>query len=81
MNGDASFGDECRQVMAIVAAQEASISKPRSRGGRHDERLTVLMVAVGGSSLACYWLMTRVQNAAARSNDRRQLRLQQWQHL
>jgi hypothetical protein len=38
MNGDASFGDECGQVMAIVAAQEASISKARRREGRHDER-------------------------------------------
>jgi hypothetical protein len=38
MNGDASFGDECGQAMAIVAAQEASISKARRREGRHDER-------------------------------------------
>jgi hypothetical protein len=31
--------------------------------------MTALMLAVGGSSLACYWLMTRVQSAAAcRSN-------------
>src|SRR4051794_25434336 len=69
MNGDASFADERGQVMAIVAAQEASISKPRRRGGRHDERDDAFMVAVGGSSPACYWLMTRVQNAAARRSN------------
>jgi len=27
------------------------------------------MVAVGGSSLACYWLMMRVQSAAARRSN------------
>jgi hypothetical protein len=63
MNGDASFGDECGQVTAIVAAQEASISKPRRKDATTNG-MTALMVAVGGSSLACYWLMTRVQNAA-----------------
>ena len=31
--------------------------------------MTALMLGVGGSSLACYWLMTRVQSAAARRSN------------
>jgi hypothetical protein len=49
MNGDASFADERGQVMAIVAAQEASISKPRSEENAMTNGMTALMVAVGGS--------------------------------
>jgi hypothetical protein len=51
----------------IVAAQrhrfEPSREEPMTGG------MTAFMMAVGGTSLACYLLMTRVQNRSARRNS------------
>jgi hypothetical protein len=52
----------------IVAVQETPVSGPET-GLAMTNTMTALMVAVGGTSLVCYWLMKRVQNGAGRHSS------------
>ena len=68
MNGRIRFGDECGQARGVIAAREAPVSEPEA-GLAMTNGLTAIMVAVGGTSLVCYWLMKRLQNGTARRSS------------
>jgi hypothetical protein len=73
MNGSAAFDDESGRRSGVGAAQGAgfqaafaqvAIEKDSGMSG-----MTAFWVAVGGASMICYWLMTRMQNRGSRRQN------------
>jgi hypothetical protein len=64
MNGCASFGDQCRWMTGHYRSARRRYFDRLPRG-RQMSGLTAFMIAVGGTSVICFLLMSRAQNRSA----------------
>ena len=64
MNGVATFGDE-RGLGYLVLYAQSGVGCWFHHGGMMTSAMVAFAIAVGGTSLICYALMTRVQNRRA----------------
>ena len=49
-------------------------AEPASERGTMADEMTAFLVAVGRTSVVCYWLMIRVQKPQCAADERRQFR-------
>src|SRR5712671_371935 len=64
MNGVATFGDERRLGYLVLYAQ-SGVGCWFHHGGMMTSAMMTFAITVGGTSLICYALMTRLQNRRA----------------
>ena len=64
MNGVATFGDE-RGLGYLVLYAQSGVGCWFHHGGMMTSAMMTFAIAVGGTSLICYALMTRLQNRRA----------------
>jgi hypothetical protein len=71
MNGIATFGDEWWRTAGTFAVHNKAPCRDFAREALVTSEMTAFAIAVGGTSLVCYLLMTRLQNRRANRNSLR----------